>query len=102
MLARTSRTMHVLGTDHAFETVPTSPRQSSSYASRAPNPFRHEHNARSLEDEPTIRLILDGTGVRVRLDKKSTAISVLDTALAALWADMAVQRCTVHKHRNLL
>ena len=23
-------------------------------------------------------------------------------ALAALWPDMAVQRCTVHKHRNLL
>src|ERR1700757_3687641 len=34
-------------------------------------------NARSLKDEPIIRLILDGTGVRVRLDKKSTSISLL-------------------------
>jgi putative transposase len=34
-------------------------------------------NARSLTDEPIIRLILDGTVVRVRLDKKATAISLL-------------------------
>jgi putative transposase len=26
----------------------------------------------------------------------------LDKALAALWPDMAVQRCTVRKHRNLI
>lgn len=26
----------------------------------------------------------------------------LDAALAALWPDVLVQRCTVHKHRNLL
>ena len=26
----------------------------------------------------------------------------LEKAVAALWPDMAVQRCTVHKHRNLL
>jgi transposase-like protein len=26
----------------------------------------------------------------------------LDKALAALWPEMAVQRCTVHKHRNLI
>jgi len=26
----------------------------------------------------------------------------LDRALAALWPDVPVQRCTVHKHRNLL
>jgi transposase-like protein len=26
----------------------------------------------------------------------------LEKALAALWSDMPVQRCTVHKHRNLL
>ena len=26
----------------------------------------------------------------------------LEKALAALWADVPVQRCTVHKHRNLL
>ena len=112
-------------------------------------------NARSLAEEPIIRLILDGTLVRVRLDKKSTSISLLialgvrkdgqkvllavknmggeseaawrtllddlvkrglrtpelvivdgapglEKALAALWPDVLVQRCTVHKHRNLL
>jgi transposase-like protein len=112
-------------------------------------------NGRSLADEPIIRLILDGTIVRVRLDKKATSISLLvalgvradgqkvllavknmggesdaawrallydlvkrglktpelvivdgapglEKALAALWSDVAVQRCTVHKHRNLL
>jgi transposase-like protein len=112
-------------------------------------------NARSLADEPIIRLILDGTVVRVRLDKKATSVSILvalgvkrdgqkvllavrnmggeseaawrvllddlvkrglktpelivvdggsglDAALAALWSDIPVQRCTVHKHRNLL
>ena len=112
-------------------------------------------NARSLAGEPIIRLILDGTVARVRLDKKSTSISLLvalgvrqdgqkvllavknmggeseaawrtllddlvkrglktpelviidgapglEKALAALWSDIPVQRCTVHKHRNLL
>jgi len=112
-------------------------------------------NARFLKDEPLVRLILDGTVVRVRLDKKATSISLLvalgvrqdgqkvllavknmggeseaawrallddlvkrglktpelvivdgapgvEKALAALWSDMPVQRCTVHKHRNLL
>lgn len=112
-------------------------------------------NIRSLAAEPIIRLILDGTVVRVRLDKKSTSISLLvamgvrqdgqkvllavknmggeseaawrtllddlvkrglktpeliivdgapglDKALAALWSEALVQRCTVHKHRNLL
>jgi putative transposase len=112
-------------------------------------------NAHSLAEEPIIRLILDGTVVRVRLDKKSTSISLLialgvrqdgqkvllavknmggeseaawrtlldglvnrglktpelvivdgapglEKALAALWSDVLVQRCTVHKHRNLL
>jgi putative transposase len=112
-------------------------------------------NARSLKDELIIRWILDGTIVRVRLDKKATSISLLvalgvredgqkallavknmggeseaawrallddlvkrglkmlelvivdgapglEKALAALWSDMPVQRCTVHKHRNLL
>ena len=28
--------------------------------------------------------------------------SGLDAAIAALWSDVPVQRCTVHKHRNLL
>ena len=112
-------------------------------------------NRRSLADEPIVRLILDGTVVRVRLDKKATAISLLvvlgvredgqkvllavqnmggetqeawrevlddlvkrglrkpallivdggaglDAALTALWGDVPTQRCTVHKHRNLL
>jgi transposase-like protein len=112
-------------------------------------------NACSLKDELIIRWILDGTIVRVRLDKKATSISLLvalgvredgqkallavknmggeseaawrallddlvkrglkmpelvivdgapglEKALAALWSDMPVQRCTVHKHRNLL
>jgi putative transposase len=34
-------------------------------------------NARSLADEPIVRLILDGTVVDVRLDRKATAISLL-------------------------
>ena len=34
-------------------------------------------NARSLAAEPILRSILDGTVVRVRLDKKSTSISLL-------------------------
>jgi len=112
-------------------------------------------NARSLADEPIVRLILDGTVVRVRLDRKATSISLLvvigvradgqktllaiksmggesaeawrtvlddlirrglrrpeflivdgapglDKAIAAVWDDVPVQRCTVHKHRNLL
>ncbi len=112
-------------------------------------------NARSLAAEPIVRLILDGTVVRVRLDRKATAISLLvvlgvradgqkvllaiksmggesteawravlddlverglrrpeflivdgasglDKAIAAVWNDTPVQRCTVHKHRNLL
>ena len=112
-------------------------------------------NARSLADEPIVRLILDGTVVRVRLDRKATSISLLvvlgvradgqkvllalksmggesaeawrsvlddlirrglrrpeflivdgagglDSAIAAVWDGMPVQRCTVHKHRNLL
>lgn len=110
---------------------------------------------RDLSDEDIVRLILDGTVVRVRLDRKSTALSVLvalgvrrdgqkvllalrnmggeseaawrallddlvarglktpemaivdgapglEKALAALWSDIPIQRCTVHKHRNLL
>ena len=34
-------------------------------------------NSRSLADEPIVRLILDGTVVRARLDRKATAISLL-------------------------
>ena len=102
-----------------------------------------------------MRLILDGTVVRVRLDRKATSISLLvvlgvredgqkvllaikqmggesteawrtvlddlvkrglrrpellivdggaglESAIAAVWDSVPVQRCTVHKHRNLL
>src|SRR3990170_5002863 len=117
-------------------------------------------NARSLAEEApgsspgVVRLILDGTVVRVRLDRKATSISLLvvigvredgqkvllaiksmggesaeawrtvlddlitrglqrpeflivdgaaglDKAIAAVWDGVPVQRCTVHKHRNL-
>ena len=34
-------------------------------------------NGRSLAEEPIVRLILDGTVVRVRLDRKVTSISLL-------------------------
>ena len=34
-------------------------------------------NAHSLAEEPIIRLILDGTVVRVRLDRKATSIALL-------------------------
>ena len=34
-------------------------------------------NARSLAAEPIVRLILDGTVVRVRLDRKATSIGLL-------------------------
>src|SRR6267143_4539246 len=112
-------------------------------------------NARSLAAEPIVRVILDGTVVRVRLDRKATSISLLvvigvradgqkvllaiktmggesteawrtvlddlitrglrrpeflivdgapglDKAIASVWDGVPVQRCTVHKHRNLL
>ena len=112
-------------------------------------------NARDLHGEDIVRLILDGTVVRARIDRKATAISVLvaigvrrdgqkvllalrsmggestaawtafledmtrrgltapefmivdgapglEAALAALWPEAPLQRCTVHKHRNLL
>jgi putative transposase len=110
---------------------------------------------RDLADEDILRLILDGTVVKVRLDRKATAISLLivlgirrdgqkvvltiknmggesqaawravlddllarglakpelvivdggkglEAALASLWDDVPVQRCSVHKERNLL
>jgi putative transposase len=112
-------------------------------------------NRRDLAALPIVRLILDGTVVRVRLDRKATSISLLvvlgvcrdgqkvllavknmggeseaawrallddlvgrgltapelvivdgapglEKALAALWPQLPTQRCTVHKHRNLL
>ena len=110
---------------------------------------------RDLAGEDVVRLILDGTVVRARLDRKATGISLLvvlgirrdgqkvllavrnmggeseaawrgvlddliarglrtpeflvidgaaglEKALAALWPEVPTQRCTVHKHRNLL
>src|SRR5512132_1298549 len=110
---------------------------------------------RPLGEEDVVRLILDGTVVRVRLDKKAASISLLvvlgvrrdgqkvllavknmggeseaawrallddlvarglqtpeflivdgaaglEKALAALCPEVPTQRCTVHKHRNLL
>jgi transposase-like protein len=110
---------------------------------------------RDLAGEDVVRLVLDGTVVRVRVDRKATAISLLvvlgvrragqkvllavksmggegeaawravlddlvarglraptflivdgaaglERALAALWPEVPTQRCTVHKHRNLL
>ena len=110
---------------------------------------------RDLAGEDVVRLVLDGTVVRVRLDRKATSISLLvvlgvrrdgqkvllairamggeseaawravlddllarglrtpeflitdgaaglEKALAVLWPAVPAQRCTVHKHRNLL
>lgn len=112
-------------------------------------------NARDLSSADMVRLILDGTVVRVRIDRKATAISLLvvlgvradgqkvllavrnmggeseaawrsvlddlvkrglkqpelaivdgapglEKALSSLWSDLLVQRCTVHKLRNLI
>ena len=112
-------------------------------------------NTRDLANEDVVRLILDGTVVRVRLDKKATSISLLvvlgvrrdgqkvllavknmggeseaawrtifddltkrglrkpelaivdgapglEKALVSLWSDLPIQRCTVHKLRNLI
>jgi transposase-like protein len=62
-------------------------------------------NARSLGGEPIVRLILDDL-VKRGLRKPEFLIvdggTGLEQALAALWGDVPTQRCTVHKHRNLL
>ena len=110
---------------------------------------------RDLANEDIVRLILDGTVVKVRLDRKATSISLLvvlgvrrdgqkvllsvanmggeseaawrkalddltarglkapelaivdgapglEKALVSLWNDLPIQRCTVHKLRNLI
>lgn len=110
---------------------------------------------RDLAGDAIVRLILDGTVVKVRIDRQATALSILvamgvrqdgqkvvlairpmggeseaawrmvlddlvqrgmavpalaivdgapglEAALAALWPEVAVQRCSVHKERNLL
>jgi putative transposase len=110
---------------------------------------------RDLSKDDIVRLVLDGTVVCVRLDKRATGLPVLvalgvrrdgqkvllglknmggeseaawrafldalaarglgapelaivdgapglEAAIAALWPQVLVQRCTVHKHRNLL
>ena len=112
-------------------------------------------NKRDLKAEDIVRLILDGTVVKVRLDRKATSISLLvvlgvrcdgqkvllavknmggeseaawrgilddltkrglkrpelaivdgapglEKALVSLWPDLPMQRCTVHKLRNLI
>jgi transposase-like protein len=112
-------------------------------------------NKRDLKSEDIVRLILDGTVVKVRLDRKATSISLLvalgvrrdgqkvllavknmggeseaawrgvlddltkrglkapelavvdgapglEKALVSLWPDLPLQRCTVHKLRNLI
>jgi putative transposase len=112
-------------------------------------------SARDLGNEDVVRLILDGTVVKVRLDRKATSITLLvvlgvrrdgqkvllavksmggeseaawrailddltrrglkppelaivdgapglEKALVSLWSDLPIQRCTVHKLRNLI
>ena len=46
--------------------------------------------------------ISSGADCERRSWSSSTARRASKKAVAALWPDMAVQRCTVHKHRNLL
>jgi Transposase, Mutator family len=57
------------------------------------------------ESEAAWRTLLDGL---VNRGLKTPELVIVDgapgleKALAALWSDVLVQRCTVHKHRNLL
>src|SRR3979490_2903987 len=57
------------------------------------------------ESEAAWRTLLDGL---VNRGLKTPELVIVDgapgieKALAALWSDLSVQRCTVHKHRNLL
>jgi hypothetical protein len=57
------------------------------------------------ESEAAWRALLDNLVARGLKTPELVIVdgsSGLDKALAALWADVPVQRCTVHKHRNLL
>ena len=57
------------------------------------------------ESEAAWRALLDNLVARGLKTPELVIVdggSGLDKALAALWPDMPVQRCTVHKHRNLL
>src|SRR5580704_13843281 len=53
-----------------------------------------------------VRAMVGASQVRTRRRRRLSACATgapgLEKAVAALWPDMAVQRCTVHKHRNLL
>jgi len=57
------------------------------------------------ESEAAWRAILDGLvgrGLRTPEFLITDGGAGLERALAALWPDVPAQRCTVHKHRNLL
>ncbi len=57
------------------------------------------------ESEAAWRAVLDdlvGCGLRTPDFLIVDGAAGLDRTLAALWPDVPVQRCTVHKHRNLL
>src|SRR5208337_962531 len=57
------------------------------------------------ESEAAWRALLDNLVARGLKTPELVIVdgsSGLDKALAALWSDVPVQRCTVHKHRNLL
>jgi transposase-like protein len=56
-------------------------------------------NARSLAEEPIVRLILDGTVVRVRLDRKATSISLL-VVLGVREDGRREQRGLAHRSRQ--
>jgi hypothetical protein len=54
-----------------------------------------------VADEDIVRLVLDGTVIKARLDRP--VHPHLEAALVALSGDdLPIQRCPVHKHRNVL
>ena len=64
---------------------------------------RDQEHGRGRRRRPGVRCstISSGADCERRSWSSSTARRA-SSAVAALWPDMAVQRCTVHKHRNLL